>query len=607
MAVESDSPAFAAGLRRAMEMARSGELVPASDELQRLLATDPDHADALQLLGLVRRRQGAIQEAIRLFETSLARNPAQPHVENNLGNALIDQGDRETGCAAYRRAIALAPSYGDAWLNLAAALLPDHCDEALHAAERAVALMPASPKARTTLGLCLKARGALSEARSAFEAALRIRPDHVPALHALGLIAKAEERPADALAFYERCFALGADLPEIHYNHGNALYDLGRRDEAAVAWESAVRLRPSFREAHDTLNKYYWQHGLTERYLASYAEAVKKTPQEAGLYIDWAEKLMLSSRPAEALEVMRRAFEAGLKEAGLSHALGRALMGLGQYDKAEQALLHAIGRDPGCFPARLDLARALLLAGEWTKAEAVAAEACRLRPLDQEALAWRGLAWRMLGDPRENVLNDYERFVRSYKLPAPPGYETIEAFNLRLAEVLHGLHKASEHPVEQTLRGGSQTMGSLFAKAIPEIAALRGLIEDAIRLYQKDLPDDPAHPFLGRKSDRFHFSGSWSVRLRRQGFHVNHVHGEGWISSCYYVSLPPVVASGEGQQGWIKFGESSLMLGGPDRIMKTIRPESGLLALFPSYVYHGTIPFEDDTPRLTVAFDVVPD
>src|SRR5690606_15878519 len=104
----------------------------------------------------------------------------------------------------------------------------------------------------------------------------------------------------------------------------------------------------------------------------------------------------------------------------------------------------------------------------------------------------------------------------------------------------------------------------------------------------------------------FRFSGSWSVRLRRDGFHLNHVHSEGWISSCYYVGLPTVIADETRKEGWIKFGETGFDLGEREMIERMVRPEVGKLILFPSYLYHGTVPFVDESPRTTVAFDVVP-
>src|SRR3546814_6624717 len=81
-------------------------------------------------------------------------------------------------------------------------------------------------------------------------------------------------------------------------------------------------------------------------------------------------------------------------------------------------------------------------------------------------------------------------------------------------------------------------MGNLFDRDLPEISAVKKMIEVAVAEYIDALPHDPDHIFLKRRSAEFRFSGSWSVRLRREGFHLNHVHSEGWISSCYYVGLP---------------------------------------------------------------------
>jgi hypothetical protein len=126
--------------------------------------------------------------------------------------------------------------------------------------------------------------------------------------------------------------------------------------------------------------------------------------------------------------------------------------------------------------------------------------------------------------------------------------------------------------------------------------------------YVERLPDDASHPFLRRKSARTRFSGSWSVRLESAGHHINHFHQEGWISSAFYVSLPPSVAQPrEGStEGFIQFGEppAELELGLAPR--RVLQPRVGRLVLFPSYLWHGTVPYEDRAPRLTVAFDAVP-
>jgi hypothetical protein len=92
------------------------------------------------------------------------------------------------------------------------------------------------------------------------------------------------------------------------------------------------------------------------------------------------------------------------------------------------------------------------------------------------------------------------------------------------------------------------------------------------------------------------------VLLCSNGFHVNHTHPLGWISSAYYVSLPGGMGA-DTQEGWIKFGEPRWPVPGCG-IARVVQPLEGRLVLFPSYMWHGTLPFASGE-RLTAPFDVV--
>src|SRR5439155_13673383 len=100
------------------------------------------------------------------------------------------------------------------------------------------------------------------------------------------------------------------------------------------------------------------------------------------------------------------------------------------------------------------------------------------------------------------------------------------------------------------------------------------------------------------------FNGIWSVRLRPGGFHADHVHTMGWLSSACYIALPQAVE--RGREGWLKFGEPGVPTSPALAAEHYVKPEPGLLALFPSYMWHGTVPFSGDEPRLSIAFDLVP-
>lgn len=609
MGSPSANAALTGALQDALAHARSGRLAEAENILQAILKRAPDHPDALQFMGLVRRGQGDNEAAVIWFRRSLKCQAMQPHVHNNMGNALLAQGLKDEAIASYHAAIRLKPDYSEAYLNLGIALNDaGHYEEAITILRTAIQHDPQNARIYSVLGAALRNAGHVVDAREAQAEAVRLAPDHVPALHNLAVTFSMSGKPKQALDLLDRCIALAPDLAEVHYNRGNALYHLDRVEEAAQAYERALAIRPDYLEGHDTLNKLYWQHGYNDQYLESYRQAVMRAPRCVGLWVDWADWLNLAGRSANAETVLKTALGMGLDHPDIYHRLGKAHFALGRKSDGMTCYNQALGHEPGSRTYRLDMAHVLIQSGDYDRALKHIEEVLRSSPYDQVAIAYQGVAWRLLGDPRESVLNDYEAMVKSYMIEPPEGYGSIESFNERLREVLLGLHKASRHPVEQTLRGGSQTMGSLFAHDIPEIQLVRQQLEKAIARYIADMPGDQNHILYGRKRDGFSFSGSWSVNLKRQGFHVNHVHTEGWISSCYYVALPNAVERhADAYQGWIKFGETNLGLGEHERIAKIVKPEVGKLVLFPSYIYHGTVPFEDDKPRTTIAFDVVPE
>jgi hypothetical protein len=107
---------------------------------------------------------------------------------------------------------------------------------------------------------------------------------------------------------------------------------------------------------------------------------------------------------------------------------------------------------------------------------------------------------------------------------------------------------------------------------------------------------------IGAGDQGYAMAGAWSVRLGDSGFHINHVHPEGWLSSAFYVRLPTDM---RGQEGWLKFGEPGPPTAPHLPPEHLVQPEPGLLVLFPSYMWHGTVPFSSAEQRLTCAFDIV--
>jgi hypothetical protein len=211
-----------------------------------------------------------------------------------------------------------------------------------------------------------------------------------------------------------------------------------------------------------------------------------------------------------------------------------------------------------------------------------------------------------MGDERDELLSGYGTLIRVFDLEPPEGFSSMVDFNAELNATLDNLHPQTREYISQSLRGGTQTPAQLFGAGHDLVQRIRARIDEAMNRYIAELKEDESHPFLARRARGFRYSGSWSSRLRDCGFHVNHIHPQGWISSCYYVGVPKAVKDETARQGWIKFGEPSFDAGLKQPIRRAIQPAPGRLVLFPSYMWHGTVPFHDTAPRTTIAFDAVP-
>lgn len=241
--------------------------------------------------------------------------------------------------------------------------------------------------------------------------------------------------------------------------------------------------------------------------------------------------------------------------------------------------------------------RHLIRKGEASRAATLAEAFVREQPDNQGGWGLLATAWRLTGDTRHAWLAEQPGLVQIIDIDIAA--QEMDA----LAALLRTLHVAHNHPFNQSLRGGTQSVGKLFSRSDPQIQKIHEVLSAAVRAYLDQLPPhDPAHPLLGRARAGFHVSDSWSVRLVDGGYHISHFHPQGVLSSAFYVTLPPDTA--RSPAGWLTIGEppETLRTGLPP--LKLIEPKVGRLALFPSFLWHGTRPFPRGE-RMTIAFDTV--
>ena len=546
---------------------------------------------------------GRYSDAQVILKKLLRQVNITPQIMSLSGDINKATGKLDAAVKDYRQAVTMAPKTPELHYNLALALFANsNIVEARVALERALNIRPDYVKALVLLGRCLAATEQFDDAQQAFTKAITIEPNNYLPHYRLGRLHVYKGNSAKATESLGASLDINQQLmPAQEALVLNSIYS-GEHQTTADLIEASLRIAPNNESIIAIATDWAIENKQDNPY--HYYDKAWQNRPTANLFKDFINSLILSSDSSRA-EILMADYEASIgKDLAWESAKLKILETQGHYEE----MISLIKSSPRRSKHQMYNCLAHFALGHYGTSYDCAQKLHHSQPSNQYYLALLTTALRCLGDKRYDQLADYNKLILQANLDTQfENSPRFRDFKTDLIAYLNQLHVTRRAPLQQSVRGGTQTPGNLFAQSkSPLIHSLKHSIADVSQPFFSRLKSaglNESHPIITAFPDTPYFHASWSIRTAEGGFHKSHIHSKGWYSSACYIDVPEVI-NDESDAGYLVLGKPPFKTKDELEPDYSIKPKAGSLILFPSYVWHATQPYQGKGNRLVVAFDV---
>jgi Flp pilus assembly protein TadD len=475
--------------------------------------------------------------------------------------------------------------------------------------------------------------GKLAEAEAAAKKLVSRYPHTFILYQVLGLSQDGLGKYAEAIASYMQALTIQPNTPDLHFNLGIALSNIGKFEEAEKSYLQAIKLQPGFFEAHGNLGTVLQKQGRLEQAIASYRKALS-IHEDARGHFNLGTALRDEGKLDDAIVHFKRAISMFPNYADAYNYLGECYRDQGNMDDAVSKYLDTLKLNPNHPGANYNMGEFLYLAGRFDEA-ATYLERSKLDDWQERALYCTYKAEHF--DEFKAKLDDIVQTHTKHNAPFLQTLSTHYATNFGvedqynfckngfdfvyqksiaelaepnsqfLSDLLRDIdNTAIEVRAQAMIINGKQSAGNLFKRPEASFRKLGELVKQEFLNYKKQFADADCE-LIKSFPQELEFTSSWYVRLRRGGFVDRHIHEVGWISGAVYLVLPQEKI--DPLEGCFEYG-----LHGDNYPQKHDHfatgidsPKVGDIVLFPSSLFHRTIPFNSNEERICIAFDLKPE
>lgn len=554
----------AAELQPVLALYNAGRLAEAAAAARQLAGRYPSAVVLHSVLGSALAGLGRLDDAERSFRDAVKANPGSAELLCNLGLVQQQRGALDAALATYRRALAIKPAFPELLYNL---------------------------------GVVQDALGQLDDAAGSYRRALTLQPGFALAHFNLGTVLDRRDEAEDAIGAYRNAIRIEPGFVEAHANLGAALQKLGRHDEAVAAYRTALAIEPNA-TAWFSLGSAQRDQGRLGDAAESYRQALALRPDYADALSNLGEILRDQGDGSATVAAFNAALAIDPAHGEANYNLGLFHYDLGELDRAAPYFERARIRD---WQERVLYCRYKTRQYDAFRAGLGALIAVRndspmVATLSAHHAANFGVAdgYDFCRVPLDFVFHSHIDALS-------------DASDALLADLLRDVtHAEIEARKQGRLHHGIQSAGNLFRRSEPSFARLAALIAEQVARYRARLAGETCVFAQDFPPDTV-FSSAWYVKMSKGGHLTSHIHETGWLSGVVYLAIPRDRPAGS-LAGGIEFSTDGddYPREHDDFPRKTLLPVAGDIVLFPSSLFHRTIPFESNEERICIAFDVKP-
>lgn len=478
--------------------------------------------------------------------------------------------------------------------------------------------------------------GKLAEAESAAKKLLMRYPNVFILHHVLGLAQDGLFKFSDAVASYSKALTLQPNMPDLQFNLAIALTNIGQLEEAVSSYRKAIALQPQFFEAYGNLGTVLQKQGKLEEAIVSYKQGLSINPQDARGHFNLGTALRDNGNLAAAITSYQQAINFFPNYTDAHNNLGETLRDQGDMQAAVKSYQHALTLNPQHPSANYNMAEFLYLAKRFDEAipffETSQLDDWQARSLyclykaEHYEMFKANLDHLAATAPHTSpfIATLATHYAINFNVENPYNYckngfdyvyqKSIPALSIPDSKLLEDLlNDINNTEIAERKQGmlhfGTQSAGNLFKRPEASFRVLSELIKQEF-IHYKDRYADADCELIKSFPSTLEFTSSWYVKMRQGGHLDPHIHEIGWISGAVYLAMPKNKQHPD--EGCFEYGihGDEYPIKQPQKHhnfpAELLAPNVGDIVLFPSSLFHRTVPFNSNEERICIAFDLMP-